>query len=115
MRSCRPSASINAPAGLSQMRRLSDGRDVVGEAAEEVVLSARIIWWTIGRGGECPIKMGMRIGLLTHQWPGARMGGIGSAVAQTAGALASSGHDVHAFTLALPEDVRAELPSGFTV
>jgi glycosyltransferase involved in cell wall biosynthesis len=59
--------------------------------------------------------MGMRIAFLTHQWPGARMGGIGSAVAQAAAALASAGQDVHVFTLDLPDDVRAALPSNFTV
>lgn len=52
----------------------------------------------------------MRIALLSHQWPGARMGGIGSCVRQTAIALARAGHDVHVFTLTLPADVRAALP-----
>jgi glycosyltransferase involved in cell wall biosynthesis len=57
----------------------------------------------------------MRIAFLTHQWPGARMGGIGSAVAQSAAALARAGHDVHVFTLTLPDDVRADIPSRVTI
>ena len=57
----------------------------------------------------------MRIGLLSHQWPGARMGGIGTCVRQTAIALASAGHDVHVFTLTLPADVRPELPAEIHV
>jgi len=48
----------------------------------------------------------MRIGLISHQWPGARMGGIGSYVRQCAAALAAAGHEPHVFTLALPDDVR---------
>src|SRR5258706_8648564 len=54
----------------------------------------------------------MRIALLTHQWPGIRMGGIGSAVRQNAAALAGAGHDVHVFTLTVPADVRAQTPAG---
>lgn len=54
----------------------------------------------------------MRIALLSHQWPGARMGGIGSAVRHTAAALAGAGHDVHVFTLTLPADARANVPAG---
>lgn len=60
----------------------------------------------------------MKIALLTHQWPGARMGGIGSAVRQIAASLALAGHETHVFTLTLPEDVRAqlcELPAGVIV
>ncbi len=57
----------------------------------------------------------MRIAFLTHQWPGARMGGIGSAVRQTAKAMAAAGHDVHVFTLALPDDVRADLPANVII
>ena len=57
----------------------------------------------------------MRIAFLTHQWPGARMGGIGAAVRQTALAMAQAGHDVHVFTLTLPGDVREELPTGIRV
>jgi len=55
----------------------------------------------------------MRIALLTHDWPGARMGGIGSYVLQCAGALAQGGQEVHIFTPAfahrvdnIPEGVR---------
>jgi glycosyltransferase involved in cell wall biosynthesis len=57
-------------------------------------------------------KNGMRIAFLTHQWPGARMGGIGSAVRQAAGAMAAAGHDVHVFTLGIPADLRASVPAG---
>ncbi len=57
----------------------------------------------------------MRIAFLTHQWPGARMGGIGSAIRQTAAALAQAGHEVHVFTLTLPADSRANIPSGVIV
>jgi glycosyltransferase involved in cell wall biosynthesis len=57
----------------------------------------------------------MRIAFLTHQWPGARTGGIGTAVRQTALALAAAGHDVHVFTLMLPVDVRNQLPPELTV
>ena len=53
--------------------------------------------------------------MLSHQWPGARMGGIGSAVRSNAQALAASGHDVHVFTLALPDDARGQIQSGVTV
>src|SRR6478609_3588493 len=57
----------------------------------------------------------MRIAMLTHQWPGARMGGIGTAMRETASALAGAGHEVHVFTLALPADVRAGIPVGVTI
>lgn len=57
----------------------------------------------------------VRIALVTHQWPGARMGGIGSAVRATAVALAGAGHDVHVFTPPLPDDVRADLPADVHV
>lgn len=57
----------------------------------------------------------MRIALLSHQWPGARMGGIGSCIRQTALALAGAGHDVHVFTLTLPEDVRRQIPPAIHV
>jgi len=60
-------------------------------------------------------KNGMRIAFLTHQWPGARMGGIGSAVKQTAGAMAAAGHEVHVFTLAIPAELRASVPTGVTL
>src|SRR5512143_1209830 len=54
----------------------------------------------------------MRIALLCHQWPGIRVGGIGSAVRQCAGALAAAGHEVHVFTLGVPAEVRAQTPAG---
>ena len=54
----------------------------------------------------------MRIAFLSHQWPGARMGGIGSYVRNASAALAQSGHDVHVFTFTLPDDVRATVPPG---
>jgi glycosyltransferase involved in cell wall biosynthesis len=57
----------------------------------------------------------MRIAFLSHQWPGARMGGIGTCVRQTAVALAGAGHEVHVFTLTLPADVRRDLPPGIRV
>jgi glycosyltransferase involved in cell wall biosynthesis len=43
------------------------------------------------------------------------MGGIGSAVRQSAGAFAALGHDVHVFTLALPHDARSNVPAGVTI
>jgi glycosyltransferase involved in cell wall biosynthesis len=54
----------------------------------------------------------MRIALLTHQWPGIRMGGIGAAVRQTAAALAAIGHEVHVFTFCIPPELRAQIPPG---
>lgn len=48
---------------------------------------------------------------MSHQWPAARMGGIGTSVRETSLALARAGHDVHVFTLTLPEDVRREIPA----
>ena len=51
----------------------------------------------------------MRVALLTHQWPGARMGGIGSYVRQSAAALAAAGHEPHVFTLS-----GEEAPPGVT-
>ena len=57
----------------------------------------------------------MRIAFLTHQWPGARMGGIGSCIRQTAIALDGAGHEVHVFTLSLPDDVRDDLPENVRV
>src|ERR1700722_12013541 len=58
-------------------------------------------------------KKGMRIAFLTLQWPGVRMSGIGAAVRQIALALAAAGHDVHVFTVALPED--ADRPTALTI
>ena len=57
----------------------------------------------------------LRIALISHQWPGARMGGIGSYVRQCAAALALAGHDAHVFTFTLPDDVSASIPPGVTV
>lgn len=57
----------------------------------------------------------MRIAFLSHQWPGARMGGIGSYVRNASAALALAGHDVHVFTLNLPADARGNIPAGVTV
>jgi glycosyltransferase involved in cell wall biosynthesis len=54
----------------------------------------------------------MRIAFLSHQWPGARMGGIGSYVRSAAAALAEAGVDVHVFTLNLPAGVCADVPQG---
>jgi len=48
----------------------------------------------------------MRIALLSSQWPGVRLGGIGVYTRHSAGALAAAGHEVHVFTLPLPTDVR---------
>ena len=54
----------------------------------------------------------MRVALLTHQWPGSRMGGIGSYVRQSAAALAAAGHDAHVFTLSAE---RTDVPPGVTL
>ena len=54
----------------------------------------------------------MRIALLTHQWPGVRMGGIGSYVRQSAAALAAAGHEPHVFTLSAD---RTDVPPGVTL
>ena len=43
------------------------------------------------------------------------MGGIGSAVARSACALAQAGNDVHVFTLTLPPDAHSQLPAGLTI
>lgn len=57
----------------------------------------------------------MRIGFLTHQFPGVRSGGIGTYCLQAAAVLADAGHEPHIFTLALPADVRAAVPAGVRV
>jgi glycosyltransferase involved in cell wall biosynthesis len=52
----------------------------------------------------------MRVAFLSYQWPGLRMGGIGSYVRQSAAALALAGHEPHVFTVgddALPDNVPA--------
>jgi glycosyltransferase involved in cell wall biosynthesis len=54
----------------------------------------------------------MRIAFLTHQFPGARMGGIGGYTLSAAAALASLGHDVHLFTFSIPENAQPALPSN---
>ena len=59
------------------------------------------------RRGAC-----VRIALITHQWPGARLGGIGVYTAACARGLARAGHKVHLFTLPLPPDIRREFPPG---
>lgn len=55
----------------------------------------------------------MRIALLTHQFPGVRLGGIGAYTLQAAAALAAAGHEPHVFTLSVPADV--PLPPGVTL
>lgn len=58
----------------------------------------------------------MRVAFVTHQWPGARMGGIGAYVRQCAAALAAAGHEPHVFTFTLPDDVRqTTIPPGVVV
>jgi glycosyltransferase involved in cell wall biosynthesis len=54
----------------------------------------------------------MRIALLTHQFPGARLGGIGAYTLHNARALAAAGHEAHLFTLPLPADAHPALPPG---
>jgi len=54
----------------------------------------------------------MRIGFLTHQWPGALMGGIGAYTVAIARALAVQGHEAHIFTFTLPLDARPNIPDG---
>jgi len=57
----------------------------------------------------------MRIALLTHQFPSVRLGGIGAYTLNAAKLLASANHDVHIFTLPLPEDVLAVIPKNITI
>ncbi len=57
----------------------------------------------------------MRIALLSLQWPGARMGGIGAYGLQAVAALAKAGHQPHLFTLSLPNDCRDHTPPGVVV
>ncbi len=57
----------------------------------------------------------MRIALLTHQFPGARLGGIGAYTLHAARALVQAGHEPHVFTFTLPEDVRRSLPGSVIV
>ncbi|HVX86028.1 MAG TPA: glycosyltransferase family 4 protein [Phycisphaerae bacterium] len=56
----------------------------------------------------------MRIAFLTSQFPGIRMGGIGSNTLAIARGLADIGHDVHLFTFHLPPDLLAALPHNIT-
>jgi glycosyltransferase involved in cell wall biosynthesis len=56
----------------------------------------------------------MRIAFLTSQFPGIRMGGIGSNTLAIARGLADIGHDVHVFTFHLPADLLATLPKNIT-
>ena len=56
----------------------------------------------------------MRIAFLTSQFPGIRMGGIGSNTLAIARGLADIGHDVHLFTFHLPPDLLAALPATIT-
>lgn len=54
----------------------------------------------------------MRIALLTYEFPGTRPGGVGSYCLKCSAAFARAGHDVHLFTLTLPDDVRASVPAN---
>jgi glycosyltransferase involved in cell wall biosynthesis len=51
----------------------------------------------------------LRIALLTSQWPGVRLGGIGAYTLHAARALSRAGHEVHLFTFTLPPDVPRNL------
>ena len=53
--------------------------------------------------------------MLTHQFPGVRLGGIGAYTLQAARALAGAGHEVHVFTLDLPADVWSGLTGSGVV
>ena len=55
----------------------------------------------------------MRVAFLSPQWPGLRMGGIGSYVSHAAAALAASGHDPHVFTLG--DGGPVDVPPGVTL
>jgi len=57
-------------------------------------------------------KYPMRIAFLSYQWPGLRMGGIGSYVRQCAAALALAGHEPHVFTLGEEDAILENVPAG---
>ena len=57
----------------------------------------------------------MRIAFITHEYPGARPGGIGSYTLLVAQALAAAGHEPHVFTLTLPKAARDAAPAGVTL
>src|SRR5690242_664982 len=52
----------------------------------------------------------MRIALLTHQWPNARLGGIGVYTLNAARAPADAGHEPHVITFAIPAEARRNIP-----
>ncbi|MGA2443395.1 MAG: glycosyltransferase family 4 protein [Tepidisphaeraceae bacterium] len=54
----------------------------------------------------------MRVAFLSYQWPGLRMGGIGSYVRQSAAALALAGHQPHVFTIGDEDALPDNLPAG---
>jgi len=54
----------------------------------------------------------MRVAFLSYQWPGLRMGGIGSYVRQSAAALALAGHEPHVFTLGDVDAMPDNVPEG---
>jgi len=57
----------------------------------------------------------MRVAFLSYQWPGLRMGGIGSYVRQSAAALALAGHEPHVFTVGEAGEYPANVPPGVTL
>lgn len=57
----------------------------------------------------------MRIALLTSQWPGARLGGIGVYTISCALGLAREGHEVHLFTPILPVGTKQDWHPGIHV
>jgi glycosyltransferase involved in cell wall biosynthesis len=57
----------------------------------------------------------LRIGLLTSQYPGVRLGGIGVYSLACARGLARAGHEVHVFTLVLPANAQRNWGDGIHV
>lgn len=57
----------------------------------------------------------MKIGLLSHQYPGVRGGGVGTYTLEAALALAGAGHEVHVFTFGVPAELLAGLPANLHV